>query len=139
MPESCMSFWVCEIDCLLCFDRAHLLSTLSLNFIFSFQASVIPAVFLLCASYAGCDEMLVVTFFIISVGARGFLAAGLYVNPMDLSPNYAGALISLANGIGALTGVLAPYIVGVLTPHVRFIPISTYFTLIVRKLCVNRE
>lgn len=81
------------------------------------------------ASYAGCDEMLVITFFIISVGARGFLTAGLYVNPMDLSPNYAGALMSLANGTGALTGVLAPYIVGVLTPHVRLIPIILLFLI----------
>lgn len=73
---------------------------------------------MISASYAGCDHLLVIVFFIISVGARGFLTAGLYVNPMDLSPNYAAAIMSLANGIGALTGILAPYIVGVLTTNV---------------------
>lgn len=44
--------------------------------------------------------------------------AGMKVNPLDLSPNYAGSLMAVTNGIGALTGVAAPYLVGVMTPHV---------------------
>lgn len=38
------------------------------------------------------------------------------VNALDLSPNYAGTLMGITNGIGALTGIAAPYLVGVLTP-----------------------
>lgn len=41
------------------------------------------------------------------------------MNPIDLSPNYAGTIMSIGNGAGALTGILAPYSVGLLTPHVR--------------------
>lgn len=40
------------------------------------------------------------------------------VNPLDLSPNYAGVLMAITNGIGAITGIIAPYLVGVLTPNV---------------------
>lgn len=47
------------------------------------------------------------------------------VNPLDLSPNYAGSLMALTNGIGSLTGIAAPYAVGVMTPHVRKFPIFT--------------
>ena len=57
------------------------------------------------------------------------------MNTLDLSPNYAGALMGITNGIGALAGIAAvsfkiikknffearyifqPYIVGILTPN----------------------
>lgn len=61
--------------------------------------------------------------------------SGMKVNPLDLSPNYAGSLMATTNGIGALTGILGyfnnliacnprihqlflicrPYLVGVIT------------------------
>lgn len=34
------------------------------------------------------------------------------VNGLDLSPNYSGTLMALVNGMGALTGIITPYIVG---------------------------
>lgn len=82
-------------------------------------ASVLPAAFIIAASYAACHHLLVVIFFTLSIGLHGFLSAGVSVNPIDLSPNYAGTIMSIGNGAGALTGILAPYSVGLLTPHVR--------------------
>lgn len=41
------------------------------------------------------------------------------VNPLDLSPNYAGTIMAITNGIGSLIGIAAPNGVGVLTPNVR--------------------
>lgn len=38
------------------------------------------------------------------------------VNGLDLSPNYSGTLMAMVNGIGAITGIITPYIVSVLTP-----------------------
>lgn len=38
------------------------------------------------------------------------------VNGLDLSPNYSGTLMALVNGMGAFTGIITPYIVGVLAP-----------------------
>lgn len=86
-------------------------------------ASTLSAIFMLSASYAGCDGMLILMFFIISVGASGFIDAGLYVNPMDISPNYCSAIVSIANGIGAIIGFLVPYIIGILTPNVGYLMI----------------
>lgn len=39
------------------------------------------------------------------------------VNALDLSPNYSGTLMAITNGIAALTGIITPYIVGILTPN----------------------
>lgn len=77
-----------------------------------------PAFFIVGASYAGCDKVMVVAFFTIAMGFMGTFYPGMKVNPLDLSPNYAGSIMALTNGIGAITGVVAPTLVGFLTPNV---------------------
>lgn len=71
------------------------------------------------ASYAGCEHVLVIVFFIIAIGMHGFLTAGLNTNSMDLCPNYSGVLMSVANGAASITGILAPYMIGLMTPNVN--------------------
>lgn len=39
------------------------------------------------------------------------------VNGLDLSPNYSGTLMAVVNGIGAISGIITPYIVAVMTPN----------------------
>lgn len=51
------------------------------------------------------------------MGFMGGFYPGMKVNPLDLSPNYAGTLMAITNGIGALTGILGPYLVGVITTN----------------------
>lgn len=85
---------------------------------FSFPASILPAIFLLAASYAECNHALAVVLFTLSIGFDGFIASGVHVNPMDLSPNYSGTVMSVGNTIAACSGVFAPYTVGLLTPNV---------------------
>lgn len=89
-------------------------------FCFYLLAAVFPGIFLVAASYAGCDKIMVVVLFTIAMGFMGTFYPGMKVNPLDLSPNYAGSLMAVTNGIGAITGVLAPYAVGVLTTNVSF-------------------
>lgn len=72
----------------------------------------------MAASYAGCERGLVVALFTIAMGIMGTFYPGMKVNSLDLSPNYAGSLMALTNGIGAITGIVAPYVVGVMTPEV---------------------
>lgn len=88
-------------------------------FLISISAAVFPAIFIVAASYADCDKVLVVTLFTIAMGFMGTFYPGMKVNPLDLSPNYAGSIMAVTNGIGAITGVIAPYVVGVMTPNVR--------------------
>lgn len=87
-------------------------------------AAIFPAIFMILASYAGCNRMLVVAWFTLAMGFMGTFYPGMKVNPLDLSPNYAGSLMAVTNGIGALTGIAAPVFVGVLTPNVSIAPFN---------------
>lgn len=58
-------------------------------------------------------------FFIISVGAQGMIPSSTLVIPLDLSPNYAGSIAALTNGIASTTGFLVPFVIGLLTPNVN--------------------
>lgn len=87
-------------------------------------AAVFPAVFILFASYAGCDKYLVVFYFTVAMGFMGTFYPGMKVNPLDLSPNYAGSIMAVTNGIGAITGIIAPYCVGLLTPTVSILQLQ---------------
>lgn len=69
------------------------------------------------ASYAGCSKTWVVIHFTLAMGFMGTFYPGMKVNPLDLSPNYAGTLMALTNGIGAITGIIAPTLVGIMTPN----------------------
>lgn len=48
----------------------------------------------------------------------GTFVPSLKVNALDLSPNYAGTLMAIVGTIGCLSGVIAPYIVGIMVPNV---------------------
>jgi MFS transporter, ACS family, solute carrier family 17 (sodium-dependent inorganic phosphate cotransporter), other len=76
------------------------------NFHDIFTASFFPACFIVAASYAGCDETLVIILFTLAMGTMGGFYPGMKVNALDLSPNYAGSLMALTNGIGATTGFI---------------------------------
>ncbi|XP_070496442.1 putative inorganic phosphate cotransporter isoform X2 [Chironomus tepperi] len=80
-------------------------------------ASFGPACLIVAASYAGCDRLLVVILFTLAMGFMGGFYPGMKVNALDLSPNYAGTLMAITNGIGATTGFVGPYLVGVITTN----------------------
>lgn len=84
---------------------------------------------MVAASYAGCDRLAVVVLFTICMGLMGAFYAGMKLSPLDMSPNYAGTLMAITNGIGAITGVITPYLVGVMTPNV----ISNFFYSVLKK------
>lgn len=46
--------------------------------------------------------------------------SGFRLNNLDLSYNYSGSLMALVNGCGALAGVFAPVLVGMITPNVSY-------------------
>lgn len=108
--------------------------------LFTSIAAIGPAIFIILASYAGCNRGLVVAMFTLGMGFMGTFYSGIKANAIDLAPNYAGIIMALvsemkvrrfefepcfycnplfqANGMGGLTGVVGPYIVGLLTENV---------------------
>jgi hypothetical protein len=81
-------------------------------------ASMGPAIFIIAASYSGCDRDLAVGMFTIAMSFMGTFYCGMKVNALDLAPNFAGTLMAIVNGIGAITGIIVPYLVGALTEDV---------------------
>ncbi|KAH8250691.1 hypothetical protein KR038_008041 [Drosophila bunnanda] len=97
--------------------RRGIMNTTNTRKVMTGLAAFGPAIFMVGASYAGCDRVLVVVLFTICMGLMGAYYAGMKLSPLDMSPNYAGTLMAITNGIGAITGVITPYLVGVMTPN----------------------
>lgn len=74
------------------------------------------AVCFILASYSGCNRLNAILFFSFASGFAGLDNSR--INNMDLSPNYAPTIISIVNSCGSAMGILAPLIVGLLTPNV---------------------
>lgn len=67
------------------------------------------------ASYAGCDRTVVIVLFCVGMGLMGTFYPGMKVNALDLAPNYAGTIMAIVNGVGAITGIITPLLVGGIT------------------------
>lgn len=80
-----------------------------------------PAIFILGASYSGCNRDMAVGMFTIAMGFMGTFYCGMKVNALDLAPNFAGTVMALVNGIGAFTGIIVPYLIGALTEDVNLL------------------
>ncbi|XP_053607893.1 putative inorganic phosphate cotransporter [Plodia interpunctella] len=84
--------------------------------IYTTVSSTLPAVFIILASYSGCDKMVAVGLFIASMAFMGGFYSSVKINALDIAPNYAGTCSALVNGLGAISGVITPYLIGLLTP-----------------------
>ncbi|XP_023019242.1 putative inorganic phosphate cotransporter protein picot isoform X1 [Leptinotarsa decemlineata] len=71
-----------------------------------------PAVALLAVAYTGCDKWLTVAVLTVGVGLNGGIYSGFKVNHLDISPQYAGILMSFTNCMANLAGLLAPIYAG---------------------------
>lgn len=118
LPYLCM--WLCSVVTSWLADKmitSDFMSRTNVRKLGTTIASIGPGAFLIGASYAGCDRVVVVVMFTIGMTLMGTFYPGMKVNALDLSPNYSGTVMALVNGVGALTGIITPYIVRTLTPN----------------------
>lgn len=71
-----------------------------------------PAVALIAVSFTGCDRWLTVALLTLGVGLNGGIYSGFKVNHLDISPQFAGILMSFTNCLANLAGLLAPIYAG---------------------------
>jgi len=71
-----------------------------------------PGVALIAASYTGCDRALTLAILTIGVGLNGGIYSGFKINHLDLTPRFAGFLMSITNCSANLAGLLAPIAAG---------------------------
>lgn len=81
---------------------------------------------MIAASYAGCNALVVGCLFAVAVASQGVQISNLVINVMDLSPNYTATISGMIGAIGSTLGILAPVIVGFLTPHVRLLIVLSH-------------
>lgn len=89
-----------------------------LDFHFKISAATGPGICIIVASYSGCDTTLAVVWFIAAMTLMGAYYSGMKINALDISPNYAGTTTAMVNGIAAISGIISPYLIGLLTPDV---------------------
>ncbi|CAH0701277.1 unnamed protein product [Spodoptera exigua] len=84
--------------------------------IYTTISSSVPAIFIILASYSGCNRLAAVGLFIASMAFMGGFYSSVKINAMDIAPNYAGTCSAFVNGIAAISGIITPYLIGLLTP-----------------------
>lgn len=88
--------------------------------IFQSLGLFVPMILVICLSLVTCANPYVGVF-LLTVGV-GFLGcstgAGFQVNMNEIGGCYSGVLLSISNTFATISGIVAPYIVGLLTPNV---------------------
>lgn len=80
--------------------------------------NIVPAFFLVITGFVPCEHpFIAVAMLTLSVGFCGFQYPGCFVNHADIAAPFAGILFGLSNSCATIPGIIAPYLVGVLTPN----------------------
>ncbi|XP_034843172.1 vesicular glutamate transporter 3 isoform X2 [Mirounga leonina] len=74
------------------------------------------ATLLLVVGFSHTKEV-AISFLVLAVGFSGFAISGFNVNHLDIAPRYASILMGISNGVGTLSGMVCPLIVGAMTKH----------------------
>ena len=81
-----------------------------------FSGFIIFASSLIGASFVGCHQTALAVFFIsFALIGSGCLQSGYGINHLDVGARYAGVLMAITNTAATIPGIVAPYIVGILT------------------------
>ncbi|GBP29673.1 Putative inorganic phosphate cotransporter [Eumeta japonica] len=102
--------------CDFCVKRGYH-SILSARKIYTTIAATGPGLCIIAASYSGCNTTLAVFWFIAAMTLMGAYYSGMKINALDITPNYAGTTTAMVNGIAAISGIISPYLIGLLTPQ----------------------
>lgn len=94
-----------------------------------------PAIFIVAASYFGCDVPPVIAMFCLGMGFMGTYFPGIKTNCVDLAPNYAGIIMAITNGAGGIMGIAVPIVVGWLTPEVTMAFIMSFHNKLICLFC----
>uniref|UniRef100_A0A672MZZ1 Vesicular glutamate transporter 1 n=1 Tax=Sinocyclocheilus grahami TaxID=75366 RepID=A0A672MZZ1_SINGR len=76
----------------------------------------LEATFLLVVGFSHTKGV-AISFLVLAVGFSGFAISGFNVNHLDIAPRYASILMGISNGVGTLSGMVCPLIVGAMTKN----------------------
>ncbi|XP_059139528.1 sialin-like isoform X2 [Physella acuta] len=100
------------------FLRSKYLSTTATRRLFQSVAFLGAGSCIVGVGFIGCeDRNYAVALLAIAVGFSGFCFSGYMVNQVDFAPRYAGVLYGITNMVATVPGIVAPMVVGALTPN----------------------
>ncbi|XP_057664316.1 putative inorganic phosphate cotransporter [Diorhabda carinulata] len=76
---------------------------------------VVPSSILIITVYVGCNRLLAQILVTVSFFLVGPFFSGMKVNVNDITIHYGGTIMAIVNGIASFAGLIAPYMVGILT------------------------
>uniref|UniRef100_A0A8B9RF09 Vesicular glutamate transporter 2.1 n=1 Tax=Astyanax mexicanus TaxID=7994 RepID=A0A8B9RF09_ASTMX len=94
----------------------NLMSTTNVRKIMNCGGFGMEATLLLIVGYSHSKGM-AISFLVLAVGFSGFAISGFNVNHLDIAPRYASILMGISNGVGTLSGMVCPLIVGTMTKN----------------------
>ncbi|XP_073401140.1 vesicular glutamate transporter 3 [Dendrobates tinctorius] len=94
----------------------QILSTTTVRKIMNCGGFGMEATLLLVVGYSH-TKVVAISFLVLAVGFSGFAISGFNVNHLDIAPRYASILMGISNGVGTLSGMVCPLIVGAMTRH----------------------
>ncbi|CAH2325647.1 vesicular glutamate transporter 2 [Pelobates cultripes] len=94
----------------------QILSTTTVRKIMNCGGFGMEATLLLVVGYSH-SKGVAISFLILAVGFSGFAISGFNVNHLDIAPRYASILMGISNGVGTLSGMVCPLIVGAMTKN----------------------
>ncbi|XP_040200262.1 vesicular glutamate transporter 3 [Rana temporaria] len=98
------------------FRSKQILSTTNVRKIMNCGGFGMEATLLLVVGYSH-TKAIAISFLVLAVGFSGFAISGFNVNHLDIAPRYASILMGISNGVGTLSGMVCPLIVGAMTKH----------------------
>ncbi|XP_069479595.1 vesicular glutamate transporter 2 [Ambystoma mexicanum] len=96
--------------------RKEILSTTTVRKIMNCGGFGMEATLLLVVGYSH-SRGVAISFLVLAVGFSGFAISGFNVNHLDIAPRYASILMGISNGVGTLSGMVCPIIVGAMTKN----------------------
>ncbi|KAB0791424.1 hypothetical protein PPYR_03224 [Photinus pyralis] len=94
-----------------------LISIVGIRKLYTTIASVLPSICVLLAGYAGCNQYLAASWFILSMFFKGPFYPGLRVNALDITKYFSGVLSAFVNAAGSLAYYPVSYIIAAVAPQ----------------------
>ncbi|XP_067134690.1 sialin-like [Centruroides vittatus] len=96
------------------FVRRKFFSMTTTRKIFEAFGTLGPSFCILAITFLGCDSTKVIMCLTAAMGFFGFCVAGDIALVFDLAPDFAGILYGLTNGLCSITGIISPYVIGLI-------------------------
>jgi MFS family permease len=95
--------------------------TITIRKLFTIMGLIGPSLSLVWLAFVGCNSTQAILALCLASGLNSGKYAGTQMSFYDMSPNYAGTILGIANTAGSATGFISPIVTGALTQEVRIL------------------